>query len=549
MQQNKTQDSTKPIHYVNSICGAGKTYTLLNNLKAGVFQGKTLIVLPTNKLIEQYEDDLKARAIIYSKVVSGENGHIKIVQLIKSALAPDYHIQLILCTHKGFALYCKEAALDESMQEALSNVNVIVDESPTDDFFSFAKVTYADAREENFPFTKWLTPSEDDPTILFLNEQYRDEVTRYYNEPHASSQHIKNVLWSALQGAAVITEDRPVKQPEDDNGEEDEMGECLDSVFFATTFPNPLLLASQWSKKFLLLGSNVHKAESIIQAGFQLGIQCKRADDIHWPPVERNRYTETTRVNITVVFKNPASKQKLYKQFTESILPMTVRKMGQGFIYATNNDSEGFTNYPFSTIADEWFKPHRGQRVSMSSYGLNIYAGHNCHGLTKEELMVKGIETDNADDAYMGYTKAVYLASVRDSGTRARCMHRLCKAMGFDYKEIAEARFHEQNSEKAMQFFARSALRDKSYTGDLNFVVTDLAMAEYLQENYFPDCTIEMLGVKEIERKPRTSDKGNETKDNVINLFNQGMKQKDIAEQLNLSKGRVSQLLKEIKAA
>jgi hypothetical protein len=524
LQQSKTQDNTKPIHYVNSNAGAGKSYLAQNKINSGYFPGVVVIALPTEVLLNSWAANLTEEYYI----ISSDFGEV--VPQLKSALSPDFHIKVILCTHAALELFCIDALDSKPMQDLLKGKTVIIDEKISSTIHQVLRVDCAEAAKDNFPLLNWLTPSPDNPSISFLNEEFRTNLQRYYNEKHASSDYMHKILWCILHGAPMFTEE--IKR----DGK-------LVAYNFSSKLTSPVAYLSEWAENFLILGASVHKTELIHRASRELNIPIHRAAYEHWPDESRNRHRKTSRINIHYALVKGASLKRLWRVYTDLLYKLR-SVVGERFIYVTNKDKRQRgenPEMPFATMFAGYFP--QAEKLPGNPIGLNYYAGYNVHKMTEETLRMNGVI--DAEQAIAGHTKAVYLTVANLSPEYVRSNRALDAAIGLDPDELKEIRFHEMNSEPAYQMLARSKLRDPDYTGELDFVVASEDTANYLKENYFPDANVTPLGIYEPETE-RQKIKVDDKKITIATMMLQGMTQAQIIKDTGYGRSTVKRKMKEI---
>jgi hypothetical protein len=503
----------KPVYYVNAIPSAGKSWKLKRQINNGEIKSKILISLPTAKLIEEYSQGITASV----HTILSDDSELSVVQQLKAALAPDFHLQVIICTHECLKLYCQQAALEDLMQLPLRSVAIFVDECPDGAFGAQVRVQHEDFAQDNYPFLQWLTPHEKGG--LFLNEAYREQMQRYYEESHAKSDDMNRIIWCLLRGYALLAE-------------EDKAG-----FWYTAEATNPLILASQWAASFTIMAAGVDKSELLYRAEHQLGFPVIKAPAGFQPDASRATFKRTNQIKISYVFDRSASMTRLADVFTD-VLNWIRRNFREGFLYATNNDKtlKG-EQVNFTRLADQELSG-AGERISMSAFGLNAYAGFNVCGMDEKRLAKAGVVHTAA--AYAGYTQCVYLGIVNDEPFHYQRRQRYADCMGWDFEQLDTRRHLQQNAERCLQTLARTVIRDHDNLKPVHFLVPDKDTAEYLQANYFPRCELNPLNYDQ-------DTKGDTTKADVRTLFNKGLKQVQIAAQTGLSKGRVSQLVSQIK--
>lgn len=484
----------KPVYYVNAIPSAGKSWKLKKLIHEILHRKKKIISLPTANLMKEYEEDLKVSV----HTILSDSSSLSVVRQLKAALASDFYIEVILCTHDCLELYCQQAAFDESMQKALQKVSIYVDECPDGVFGAQVRVQHEDFAQDNYPFLQWLTPHENGG--LFLNETYREEMQRYYEESHAKSDDMKRIIWCLLRGNALLAE-------------EDEAG-----FWYTAEATNPIILASQWADSFTIMAAGVDKSELLYRAEHHLGFPVIKAPAEFQPDASRATFKRTNQITISYVFNEPASLNALAPVFMD-VIHWIKRNFREGFLYATNNDKRlKGEEANFTSLADQHLGA-TGQRISMSAFGLN---------------------------GYESFTQCVYLGIVNDEPFHYQRRKKYADCMGWDFDELSKRRHEQQNAERCLQTLARTAIRNHDNLKPLHFLVPDKQTAEYLQANYFPNCKLNPLNFYR-ERKARDTTKGDTTKADVRTLFNKGLKQVQIAKQTGLSKGRVSQIVSQIK--
>jgi len=512
----------KPVFYVNAIQSAGKSWKLKQQINNGEIKSKILISLPTGKLIKEYSRGITASVHTILSVKS----EISVVQKLKAALASDFHIQVILCTHECLELYCQQAALEDLMQLPLRDVAIFVDECPDGAFGDEVRVQHEDFAQDNYPFLQWLTPHENGG--LLLNETYREEMQRYYEENHAKSEKIKRIVWCLLRGNAMLI--IPDK----------------DGYHFVAEATNPLILASQWAASFTIMAAGVDKLELLYRAEHHLGFPVIEAPAEFQPDASRATFKRTNQIKISYIFDRSASMTRLAPIFMD-VLNWIRRNFREGFLYATNNDKRlKGEEADFTSLADQELKAI-GERISMSAFGLNVYAGFNVCGMDELELRSMGVEHTAA--AYAGYTQCAYLGIVNDKKQRRNRRQRYADCMSWNFDELNTRRHLQQNAERCLQTLARTVIRDHDNLKPVHFLVPDKQTAEYLKANYFPDCEVRSAGIElpQKQRKPKDTTKGDLQLERVRELKVQGKKIAEIAEILSMSESHVKRYSARIK--
>lgn len=504
----------KPVYYVNAIPSAGKSYKLTDLINLYRIKRKVVISLTTADLIEQYAQNLK---VSVHKILSNDSS-FSVVHQLKAALASDFHIQVILCTHECLKLYCQQAALEDLMQLPLRDVAIFVDECPDGAFGDHIPVKHEDFTQDNYPFLQWLIA--DEKGGLFLNEAYREEMQRYYEENHAKSKELKNVIWCLLRGNAMLA-------TPDQNG-----------YHFVAEATNPLILASQWTASFTIMAAGVDKSELLYRAEHHLGFPVIEAPAEFQPDASRATFKSTDLITIFYALEASASMTKLATVFPE-LLTWIKRNFRKDFLYATNNDKTlNGEKADFTSLADQELSA-AGERISMSAYGLNYYAGYNVCGL--DEAHLRSLKVKHPTAAYAGYTQCAFLGVVKDEPLHRQRRNKYADCMGWNFEEINTRRNLQQNAEKCLQVLARTVIRDHNNKKPVNFLVPDRQTAEYLQANYFLKCQIKWTGIEppQKERKPKDTTKGDLQFERVRELKVQGKKIAEIAEILSLSPTQV----------
>jgi len=469
--------------------------------------------------MKEYEQDL----IVSVHKILSDDSSFSVVHQLKAALASDFHIQVILCTHDCLELYCQQAAFDVSMQQAMQEVSIFVDECPSGAFGAQVRVKHEEFAQDNFPFLAWL--EEREKGGLFLKEDRREQMQRYYEESHAKSDDMKRIIWCLLHDNALLAE-------------EDERG-----YWYTAEAVNPLILASQWAASFIIMAAGIDKSELLYRAEHHLGFTVIKAPAGFQPDVSRAKFKRTHLITISYIFNESASMSALAPVFPE-VLMWIKRNFREGFLYATNNDKtlKG-EQADFTSLADQELKA-TGERISMSAYGLNYYAGFNVCG--KDEKFLAALDVRHIAAAYEGFAQCAYLGIVNDEPFHLQRRRKYADYMGWDFEELSKRRHEQQNAERCLQVLARTVIRDHDNLKPVHFLVPDKQTAEYLQANYFPRCELNPLNFYR-ERKARDTTKGDTAKADVKSLLEKGLKQVQIATQTGLSKGRVSQLVKQIK--
>lgn len=512
----------KPVHYVNAIPSAGKSWNLKDKINNGEITNKTIICLPTAKLMKEYEQDL----IVSVHKILSDDSSFSVVHQLKAALASDFHIQVILCTHDCLELYCQQAAFDVAMQQALQEVSISVDECPSGAFGAQVHVKHEEFAQDNFPFLSWL--EEREKGGLFLKEDCREQMQRYYEESHAKSEDMKRIIWCLLHDNAMLAIP-------------DQKG-----FHFVAEATNPIIMASQWAASFIIMAAGVNKSELLYRAEHHLGLPIIKAPLDFQPDASRATFKRTNLITISYIFNEPASMSALAPVFPE-VLMWIKRNFREGFLYATNNDKtlKG-EQADFTSLADQELKAV-GERISMSAYGLNYYAGFNVCG--KDEKFLAALDVRHTAAAYEGFAQCAYLGIANDEPLHLQRRRKYADCMGWDFEELSKRRHEQQNAERCLQVLARTVIRDHNNLKPVHFLVPDKQTAEYLQANYFPNCQVKWTGIvqPQKERKPKDTAKGDQQLERVRELKSQGKKIAEIAQILSLSEPQVKRYSARIK--
>lgn len=512
----------KPVRYVNAIPSSGKSWNLKEKINNNGIHNKTIICLPTTDLMTEYDKDLN----VPRHLILSNNASFSVVHQLKAALASDFHIQVILCTHACLELYCQQAAFDVSMQQALQEVSIFVDECPSGAFGAHVPVSHEKHTQDSFPFLVWL--EEREKGGLFLKEDCRENMQRYYDENHAKSDDLKKIIWCLLHGNAMLA------IPDQDG------------FHFVAEAVNPLILASQWAASFIIMAAGVDKSELLYRAEQHYSFPVIKAPAGFQPDARREAFKHTSLITMFYALEESASMSKLAPVFTE-VLNWIRRNFREGFLYATNNDKtlKG-EQADFTSLADQELSA-AGERISMSAYGLNYYAGFNVCGKDEKFLAALGVRHTAA--AYAGYAQCAYLGIVNDEPMHRERRRKYADCMGWDFDELSKRRHEQQNAERCLQVLARTVIRDHSNLKPVKFLVPDKRTAEYLQANYFPNCQVKWTGIKPpvMERKAKDTTKGDQQLEKVRELKSQGKKIAEIAQILSLSEPQVKRYSARIK--
>ncbi|AKE77868.1 hypothetical protein Kpn23412_4514 [Klebsiella pneumoniae subsp. pneumoniae] len=465
------------VAYVDAICGSGKSTTLQQYIKSSLLTNsdaippRYLLVMPTHDLCEQVKSELEHRDVRSYHV----DIELNAVKNLISTLENDFQHSVIICTHECFKHYCYRAEFETELQNLLRNFSIFVDEIPDAMFGAYIKATHTDRTEENFPFIKWL---EEKDGLLFLNENYRDDLYKYWHEKQANGEELKRLLWAILQGAGLLYEEN--------------------KHLFAFT-ASPIIKSAQWAENLTVLGAGSSRSLFVWAAEHVAGYTVEEAKPSLQPPEERRRHKRGA-ITLMAVCENRCTLTNLQHVFNEHLQEIIRRVPGE-FIFATNRDK---SICEFTTIGDEILSSgSRGERVSMASYGLNHYQHmHNAVFLG----------CSNLDRDFQGKWR------------------QYADLNGWNVEEFEQKQRAAMNYERCYQFISRTSIRNTAIREPLVFVVPDLATAEYIQKYYFPGASIDCFNFE----KPRKKVKGNETRERVQDCKAQGMTQKQAAESLGM---------------
>lgn len=468
----------KPVvNFVNAICGSGKSHRLkeyILSFNSEAVPEKFLIVVPTHALADQFKQDLNRLRI--------PNHHIFVegaTLSLKSTLADNFQINVVITTHECFTNYCHLATFNPEMRSLLAEHNVVVDEIPDGWFGAEATIRHADRTAENFPFLEWL---EERNGLLYLREEHYDNLYKYYHEKHANSENLKKVLYVALDGGGVMHT------------------ECNSSYsFFAYTY-NPILKAVTWAKNFTVLGAGVNRSGFVWMAENVAQIAVQEAGEHLQPDPDRRKH-KNVPIKIVVVLSEEikrAGQSELAHVFSNHLNEIK-QVVGKDFIFATNSDKPicDFQTIGLTELGDRM----GGEAVSMSSYGMNNYQGVH---------------------------SAVFLGCANLGDKDRKRWADYCERIGWDFEMVMEKKRQTMYFERCYQFVSRTSIRNADTDHPLVFVVPDMAAAKYLKTHYFPNATIECLGIKKAGKQQETRLKVQEHKA-------QGLTQKKAAEVMAVS--------------
>lgn len=495
----------QPVQIVNAICGSGKSYNFRQVIEANPDQ-KYLIVMPTENLINQYQNS----SAIETKKVIRDEGKEGATRQLKACLSEDFHINVILCSHEAFKRYCREATQDADMQKKLQEFTVLIDEVPEASIGSDLQIKASDS----FGFMYTLIERDG---LLWADPENLELLKQALKEREGFTEEIRDICYSLLSGSGALF-----------------VGGSNSNrlVSFAI---NPVVRAANWCKEFVILGAGADESELAVMME-QCNIETVEADKTWQPDENRYKHRNTSKITLVPALDGNASMTALAPVYVELLQHINRKLKLKPFIYATNNDK----NTPdlscaFLSLADDAFK-NNGERVSMASHGLNIYAGYAVHGLDEEALIKANVV--NVQQCYNGYTQAAYLGVVNFAGQVNNRFREYCDLMQWDYDAINEARRRTNNYESCYQFLCRTAIRDQNNNRNCVFIVPDIGCAEYLKSRYFSNCIIEAPLMKKTRAKMELREQEKKKNDNMIKFIEcleKGMKQKDIAEHMNVN--------------
>jgi len=361
----------QPVQIVNAICGSGKSYNFRQVIEANPDQ-KYLIVMPTENLINQYQNN----TAIETKKVIREDGKQGATRQLKACLSEDFHINVILCSHECFKRYCREATQDVIMQQKLKDFTVLIDEVPEASIGSDLNIKASDS----FGFMHTLIEKDG---LLWADPENLELLKMAVKEREGYTEEIRDICYSLLSGSGALFDKR-----------------SNNLVSFAI---NPVVRAAKWCKEFVLLGASADESELAVMME-QCNIETIKADKKWRPDENRNKHRNTSKIKLVPALDGNASMTALAPVYVELLQQINRKLKLKPFIYATNEDKNTQDlSCAFSSLANDAFKDN-GQRVSMASHGLNIYAGYAVHGLDKEALTKANVV--NVEQCYNGYTQA-----------------------------------------------------------------------------------------------------------------------------------------------
>lgn len=480
----KTENNLK-VKIVNAICGSGKSYNLKQHIRSNPDKN-ILIAVPTHALAEQTQSDLQKLGIpsYHNRVDKG----LSATRALVNALDEGFGRNIILVTHECLLHFSLFAYRDEPTQRKLNNFEIFIDEIPS--AWYGAEVDYKNLqyRDSNFPFLEWLEEREG---LHYIRDEHLDKFHAYYESEHANSKLLKQALFAMLTGQGMILEQ--------------------DRYFFSFT-ANPIVFCAQWAKSFTILGANVGISEFAFAAKTILNTNITLADDEFQPDLQRRMHMNTNRIELIPLFNQKCTKALVEENYSD-ILNTTNRILREKFIFATNNDEQHSNGFYYSTRADDALEG--GERVSMSSYGLN----HFQH-----------------------LSRAAFMGCANLDGTTVGHWRKYCDMNGWDWKQLEEKRQAAMNYEKVYQFVSRCSVRIQGNSEKQIYIVPDVGCAEYLREHYFSEAIIKTEIIK-------IKSKGDNTLSIVKKYLEQDLKPKQIAELTGLESRYISNIKLKLKKA
>lgn len=468
------------VTYVDAICGSGKSTTLQHYIKSSLLTNseaippRYLLVMPTHELCDQVRQDLNNRGVSSYHV----DVYSEAVKALTYTLETDFKHSVIICTHECFKHYCYRAEFETELQYLLKPFSVFVDELPDAMFGAYVRVKHSDRTEQNFPFLEWM---EERDGLLFLRDDSRADIYKYWHEKQANGEELKRLLWAIMQGAGLLYEEN--------------------KHLFAFT-ASPIINSAQWAEHFTVLGAGASRSLFCWAAETITGYAVEEAISSLQPPEERRKH-KRRRVDIYAVCDNRCTLTSLQKVFNEHLQEITRRVPGE-YMFATNRDK---SICEFTTIGDDVLSDGaRGVRVSMASYGLNHY--QHMHGAIF-------LGCSNLDRDFQGKWR------------------QYAELNGWNVDEFELKQCAAMNYERCYQFVSRTSIRDFGANAPLTFVVPDLDTARYLQEWYFPYAEVQSLNLGK-QRKKRDTSKGDNTCAKIRECKAGGLTQKQAAESLGM---------------
>lgn len=209
------------------------------------------------------------------------------------------------------------------------------------------------------------------------------------------------------------------------------------------------------------------------------------------PDPLRNSHDKKDNVVIHAVFKDRMSISKLEtKAYREHSYNYVNKVLNNDYIFSVNK-----------RFSVEACKNLKGEQAPFISHGLNTW-----------------INTD----------KAAWLGIARMSNLEKSLCKIICAMYNSDPDELVWSIESFRQQEATYQFIARTSIRDQSSNNVVTLCVVDDYTAEYIKKYYLHNAQI-------IYSTFAIAKKSDNTKDAVLLLTQQGMKQKDIAAQLNIN--------------
>lgn len=256
----------------------------------------------------------------------------------------------------------------------------------------------------------------------------------------------------------------------------------------------PILDIACYFENVYLSAANVLNSPFAFVARHWCLYELINADTKFMPNADRNSHKHTDKIQIHSVFKGRMSLEKMKdKKLREYAYQFVNSTCGSEYIYSSNKR--------FSSEAN---KNLRGEQAPFISHGLNTWIGVN---------------------------NAAWLGVARMSPQEKMLSKLLCDRNGGEGDELIWCIENFRQQEAAYQFVLRTSIRDQSNDNVVTLCVIDDFTADYIKSTYLHQANVAYSDYV-IEKPVKRI---NNVAILVKQMSQQGMKQKDIADQLNIN--------------
>lgn len=498
------------IGVIDAICGSGKSHGMKEYIARWWDRQKFIVAVPTIELQKQTARDLRKQDVSRVNVITSEDG-VNVGEVLAQSLLPSSPYRVLIVTHQALLNLGKRILMNEGAGKYLNDFIVFCDEVPNA-LFSTSVDVGVEANN-----TDWLRSVDNtNQDMMFGNDM--KGLDSFYRERDNGTEDLKDLIWMLSAGYPGY------KRNNKGNG--------YTVIAYAHS---PIIEVVKHSPKFYLMGANASRSPFVYVAENWCGIQI--TEPHHRLKVEdkRNEHLNQERVTVHAILKERGSLQKIIEskhnnspEYPEFEVPMFDEICRQAalilrndFLFTTNKDRKGCS---FEEISDRRYKG-RGARVPFTSHGMNIYGGHEIHGISEHSLE-RDYKVNDVELYTRGFNKAAWLAVARLSQEAKGYLKKLCEMKGGDGDRLVELCENFMMGEAAYQMMLRTKLRNPKDTSQVELVFIDEYTMRYFVENYYPKAKIGSIGLVEFKKM---EGKGSKTRAVVQQWKKQGLTQKEVA--------------------